>query len=313
MVNYDNYPEELDKLFGTGSSVSEDGGGDGGSLWKAYVAGWKADVKQLNDMGGMWGPKLAEVFMPQLDKYHKTATSGYSSFLKVWQKSFRPDAVNMYYMKNVCNTWIDDIMRSLKDTPGDVRDSKLLESWYGESATKYVDVVRDQSGAMEEYNQLAGQMATLVDQANKTLKCVFRSVKSYGESIESGLHGLQVDDDHWGVHVAYGADVFPQLHTWLSDLYSSGDWIQSYRNLGYKFEDMEGKTTHFKDGHWPKSVVKDLGKLKRGDAGLSEKTGQDKTKVPEPPKVGQDPGQTIAPEHDPSQGTKEGLELDSAS
>jgi len=304
MTNWDDYPAQLDALFGTGS-VSEDSGG--GSLWRQYLSGAVRDAADLWLFAGYSSGDDAK-----LRQFHQDAVKGYNDFLGVWHKSFRPDADNMYYLKNVVNTWIDDIMRPLRLTPGDTRDSKLLQAWYGEGATKYLEVVKTQSAAMEEFNSMSVTMATSLDTANSNLKGIFQACKSYGDSVEAQLKGLPggYGDNGYapGMHVCYGASVFPQMHQWLSDLYSSGDWVQNFKQLGYDFEDMQVKSTSFKVGSWPKSVVSDLNTMKNGDGGLAGQTGRDQTRIPETPQTGGDPTTPVSgPSQDPTTGDRNGI------
>lgn len=284
-------------LLGMGS------GGSHGQVWAAWEHAKEVDHDEFHDAAWqftnddeMWG-----YYNEQVD----AAEPAYDRIAAAWTKVYN-DRKYITATGRHGEDWEDKVVEPIRNESYVLQNhSRVKESWYGPSATKYNGALQAQSAAVDEWHQIATTLATSMGTTNDVLKGIMLAIKDSFKPVKDKLDSCVMRSGlrnqvamTFFENVTYGRVQFEGLADWLEDLVDDGDWKDTMNDVKMNLEDAKVRTASFVEG-WPKSTT---GNMQDMDNGHQEQPGGPGAQPTQPTQPTQTQGPDVDADADPTQG-----------
>ncbi len=299
--DWDQVLSDIDHLMGGGTAGQS-------AMWQAFEDGYDEDMTIVSLAEGAtatdWNGDLenGDEIRQWINNARDDASSAAVAFGDTWRTKIRPDVVLMNSLKTSSEAWTDDVYTPVRNEPGSVRNSGVLQSWYGPGAQKYAAAVMEQAAAMDEMNAMvqgaASGLQTTANLVKNVALLMLHSLQPIYDKLSGWPkhgYGEEHDDDMiFGERTAYGKGQFEGLRDWLNELVDGGEWKNQTDQVTTSFEDLKVNSVAFKANTWPQAVTDGMGDMNNGNAGLGDQANQPGSQPP-----GGQPPEATSTEPDP--------------
>lgn len=279
---WDDVLHQIDEMMGGGTAGES-------KTYQAFIDGYNEDMTIVGLAEGSHGflglsdgISNGDELRTWINNAKDDASAAATAFGDLWRDKVRPDVLEMNKLNAMSEAWTDDVHEPTRNESTTVRDSGLLQTWYGPGAQKYATAVMAQAAAMDEMTSIVQQAGTGLKSTSDLVKNVALLMLHSLQPVHDKLsgwpdHGYGEEHDSdmiFGERTGYAKGAFEGLRDWLQELVDGGDWKNQTDQIRITFEDLKVKTTSFKTNEWPKAVTEGMGDMQNGNGGLGDQTQQ---------------------------------------